>query len=490
MAKYKPYDREQGYFITFVPANQFNEYSLEMVIDRFIEDNLSEEMFGWAYQNEENGRNAIHPFLKLKVLLYSLSQGITSSRKIETMLKSGHMGYVFLSGNTQMDHSTLCEFINTFYEEIKVLFAKVLLVLDELGLVDWELLMIDGSKFSGNANKELTADVAGFSRKLERYRELSAKIVERMIRLASLEKGGELSDEFIESERKRIERQKRHYESVIKKIEAYEHEVAEGRIDAKEKVNLTDRESRLMKDKNNYVQGYNIQAVYSGNDVIVGIEALSRSNDQGLLEQQVRTVERLKEKLSVEGKSAYLCDKGYCNPQQITRLTEEGKDIYCAVPDSVISGWIHSDLYSVTREGDSVIFSCAGGLEVKGSYDKREDEYRFFINRSSCVGCDNQQTCWAGRGTQKRRKFKTRSVFVDQKHVWDAYVKRMESENGRRIYNKRIGKEHNFNDMKYHYGVNRITRRGCAKANTMVLLAAIVHNLKKLMKYTAEPAMS
>lgn len=95
MARYKSYDRGQGYFLNFVPSEQFEEYSLEMVIDRFVEERISEDLFNHKYSNDDTGQKAIHPFIKLKVIIYSFCRGIQSSREMESMLKSGHMGYVF-----------------------------------------------------------------------------------------------------------------------------------------------------------------------------------------------------------------------------------------------------------------------------------------------------------------------------------------------------------------------------------------------------------
>ena len=483
MARYKSYNSGQGYFLNFIPSEQFSEDSLEMVIDRFVEDHVSEDIFNYKYTNDCTGQKAIHPFLKLKVIFYSFCRGIQSSREMESMLKSGHMGYIFLSAHTAMDHSTLSDFINDFDKEINVILSKLLILLQELGLIDWNLLMIDGTKVCSMADKELTSDAKGFSEKLTRYRKLAKKLVERSKRLDMEEEAGMITGKAALLERNRIERQKKKYESIIHKIEEYEEQVSLDEIDGDEKINLTDRESRLLRDKDGYIQGYNVQAVYSANDIIVDVEAVSDSNDINQLKKRVNRVEDLKEKLLVDESSKYLADKGYCNPVQVADLVDDDKDVYCAIPQFLEKNWINDELYSVIENDGQFFFNCAGGIKIKGYRDKKENAYIFSILRKKCGECSHLQRCWERREKQNKRKFKVSTTLVDRKESWGAFCHKMNSSEGKSIYNKRIGKEHNFHDLKYHDGLFQIHRRGREKANTIARLAAIAHNLKKLAKY-------
>jgi len=483
MARYKSYDRGQGYFLNFVPSEQFEEYSLEMVIDRFVEERISEDLFNHKYSNDDTGQKAIHPFIKLKVIIYSFCRGIQSSREMESMLKSGHMGYVFLSSHTAMDHSTLSAFINDFDKEINVVMSKLLMLLHELGLIDWKMLMIDGTKVSSMADKELTSDAKGFSDKLRRYRKLAKKIVERSKRLDREEEAGRIAGKAAMLERNRIERQKKKYESIIHKIEEYEEQVSGEEINGEEKINLTDRESRLLRDKEGYIQGYNVQTVYSANDIVVDIEAVSDSNDINQLKGRVDRVEEFKEKLSVDERSRYLADKGYCNPEQVADLVDDDKDVYCAIPQLLEKNWINDERYSVSKEDGLVFFNCAGGIKIKGYCDRQGNAYIFSVPRKKCGDCSHVPRCWEGREKQNKRKFKVSTAFVDRKDSWRSFCEKMNSLEGKIIYNKRIGKEHNFHDLKYLNGLFRVYRRGREKANTIARLAAIAHNMKKLTGY-------
>lgn len=489
MARYKPYDEVQGYFITLTPSTQFKEYSIEKVIDQFVEEHVDIKLFEKGYKNDDNGRSAIHPYAKLKVILYAFSQNTYSSRKIEKLIRSGHVSYVFLSRNTQIDHSTLCEFIIKFQNEITEIFTKLLVVLNEMGLIDWDLIMIDGTKINSNASKEMTSDYKGFKKKLIRYKKLSEKIVERARRVDELEDNGTLSAESARKERERIKRQKQHYERIIDKIEEYEREVEEGDIGSKEKINLTDRDSKLLKTNDGYKQGYNVQAAWSGNDILLDIESTDKGNDNGQLKGRIKNVEDLKNKLNVEKESAYVSDKGYCNPRQITDLVKEGKNIYCDIPANIENGWINDKKYNVERDAQGVsYFSCVRGLKIRGYYDSKKDAYIFNVNRKKCSDCPQLSECWSSDDT-KYRKFTLSSVFEDSKDIWDNFAKKMRNPESKYIYNKRIGKEHNFNDIKNHNGVNKIQRRGKIKATLEPTLAGIAHNLKKMAKHLEMQAL-
>ena len=169
MAKYKEREKGQGYFLTIYPEDIFDEYSFERVITKFIEENINETIFDWRYKNDQTGQKALSPLIKLKVILYAISTGVKSSHKIESLLKNKHLAYLYLSENNVMDHSTICNFINDFPDEIMEVFYKLLMVIEELKLIDWNLIMIDGTKVKANASKELTGTHSSLLKKLESY---------------------------------------------------------------------------------------------------------------------------------------------------------------------------------------------------------------------------------------------------------------------------------------------------------------------------------
>ncbi len=155
--------------------------------------------------------------------------------------------------------------MSKFREEIEDIFSEVLLVFNCNGAIDWSLVITDGVRISSNASKELTVSKENVDKKLEQYRKLATKIVERSQRLEESEK----DDGEKELERKRINRQRKKYENNVKDLEEYKQRVEKGEIDGEKKINLTDEESALLRTKDGFIQGYNVQVSMSNNDIIV-----------------------------------------------------------------------------------------------------------------------------------------------------------------------------------------------------------------------------
>ena len=63
-------------------------------------------------------------------------------------------------------------------------------------------------------------------------------------------------------------------------------------------------------------------------------------------------------------------------------------------------------------------------------------------------------------------------------------IEKIDSEQGRRIYNRRIGiVEPVFANLRAQKGMNRFTLRGKIKVNIQWLLYCMVHNIEKITNY-------
>src|SRR5208337_1321133 len=142
--------------------------------------------------------------------------------------------------------------------------------LNNLGKIDWDIVVGDGSKIKANAAKwrnvgkdELT------DKKLERYRRMSKKILERDADAEELFRKGEIEENKYRDEKKKISRQKKLYDNMVREIEEYQKKIEEGELNGAERYNLTDPESKVMlgSDHNTYIQGYNAKFTISNNDI-------------------------------------------------------------------------------------------------------------------------------------------------------------------------------------------------------------------------------
>jgi len=486
MAKYKPVEKGQGYFLTIYPNAIFDDTSIEKTIDKFIDEYVDLSPFDAKYKNDSVGQKAISPSAKLKVILYGLSQGIESMRKIERMLHLNHPGFLFLSGVRTIDHSTLCYFLNDFQDEMAVIFGRLLFIFEELNLIDWRRIMIDGTKISSNASKEFTNDAAGFDKKLKHYENLSAKLLARAKYVSELKESGKTNEEEIKKEKELIERQQNKYNQIINKIKTHEEELKAESVSPEAKINLTDSESRMLKKDESLIQGYNVQAAFSGNDILLSIEATSKENDVSLLSHMIEKVEEAKESNNVKCDSEYLLDKGYFNISQISELIKEGKDLYIAPPAHFTNSWFITEEHQVLQEEDGVYFFCKGKRKKKGKFKKSDNRYEFSLSRNFCAECENYSACWKDKDKIKNRTFGVSKIYVDEKKLWFDYRDRMKSEKWKYSYNRRIGKEHNFFDLKSNNGLSRLNWRGKKKCNTISIMAGITFNLKKFQKVISD----
>ena len=227
------------------------------------------------------------------------------------------------------------------------------------------------------------------------------------------------------------------------------------------------------------LQGYNVQAAFSNNDILLSIEALSVNNDQSLTSYVVNKVETVKNAIS-KATSDYLLDKGYFNPTQINDLTKSGLRLFIPPPENFGNSWFFSQEHKVLYESDGLYLLCKGGRKRKAWFAKSKNQYKFVFSPELCEGCEHHQNCWE-KGS-KTKTFAVSKAYIDNKDFWLGYKDRTNSEDWKYIYNKRIGKEHNFNDLKNNNGLRRLNFRGKIKCTTVATLAGISYNLKKFNK--------
>ena len=462
MPRYKAVEEGQGLFLDLHLDEQFDEYSLEKTVNRFIEQEAEMSAFDKNYNNAKQGQAAYNPKSLLKVICFAFAKGIVSSRKIEELLRR-HVSYIYLSSSQHFDHSTLCRFIISHTENIKALFSRLLYVLKQLELIDWESLEIDGTIVSANAAKSLTGDSSDFEKSLKRCETYT----EKLIRRSEYIKQGEFSQGCLEEEERKIKRQKKVYENSIKKIKAYQEEVKDKEQDPKEKVNLTDKDSTLLKqrDSKGYIQGCNFHCSFSANDILLNIETQKGSNDAPHTCRKVDQLKKLKEQLHVSKQSAFLMDRGFFSTGALAELLKRGDDIYIPIPKSVKER-------ELVFENGKVYWEHNGKL-ILGHKQKTRNKYRFHHKDQE----------------GKKREITVNASFIEDKSLWESYRQKINSEKGKFIYAKRIGKEHNHHTLKELLGMRCIFRRGRDRVNLEGLLHGIGCNLRKLNKLICQEGL-
>src|SRR5260370_30734062 len=92
------------------------------------------------------------PEVLLGLLFYGYATGVFRSRKIERATYEA-VPFRFIAGNLHPDHDTLATFRRTFLPELKDLFAQVLLLAQEAGVLKLGTISLDGTKIHADASR-------------------------------------------------------------------------------------------------------------------------------------------------------------------------------------------------------------------------------------------------------------------------------------------------------------------------------------------------
>jgi transposase len=313
------------------------------------------------------GGEAYAPELLLGLLFYGYATGVFSSRKIEKATYES-IPFRFLAGGWHPDHDTIANFRKTFLPEITNLFAQVLVIAHELGVLKLGTISVDGSKVHADASK---SQAVSYGRLLQMERRLSAE-VEELIALGEtvdeegLPEGMELGFEIALREERllnleqakavlearaeeRHEAEKAEYEAKVRERE--EKAKRTGRKSggrrpqppkagprAKDQYNFTDPDSRIMKNSNNkgFDQHYNVQvAVEQECRLIVGHTLSNHASDR---EEAIPTVDAIPAQIG-KPKAAAL-DNGYWSPTNVEELLRRSIEPFIATGrDSHNQSW-------------------------------------------------------------------------------------------------------------------------------------------------------
>jgi|GEM_PF-1744620 len=459
MARFKPIEKGQGLFISLILEEQFDEYSPERVVGKFVDDSLKLDELHEQYRNDEAGQKAYHPKSLFKVILFAFARGEKTTRQIEYLL-THNISYMYLSDNQKIDHTTISRFIIRNTEIIHALFTRLLLIMDDLELIDWDIIETDGTIASANASKRLTGDHLDFTGKYDTFDNFSKKIIDRASYVAKKEADGALTTQEADIEREKIKRQEKVYKNTMDKIKKFDEDVKEGKIDPKMRTNLTDPDSKLFMKKmgNGFEQGYNVITTVSGNDVVLSIEATDLHRESPILKKKIDEIENLKNNLNVSRPSAYLSDKGFFDSALMTGLLKSGINLYIPIPENV-------NKHELIKK-DSQVFLKYNEQLLRGRKRQKDNEYVFRTKIND-----------------KIKEFTVSASFIENFDLWAEYRNKMTSQDGVFMYNKRIGKEHNNQDLKSEQKMARIFRRRSKRVNLEVTLHGIGHNLRKLGKY-------
>ena len=291
-------DRDQMYLMPpslreWLPEDDLAWFMLDAV------EQMDLSAFYEGMSEDGAGRPGYEPRLMVTLLLYSYCLGERSSRRIERLCRRD-VGYRVIAANLVPDHTKVCRFRKEHRAALEGLFVEALRLCREAGLVKVGFVALDGTKVKGNAS--LSAN---------RTEESIREEVRRMLAEAEAVD----AEEAATGKRKRGRNPKEPDEIAKKQAKA----------------NLTDPESRIMKTRSGFVQGYNAQAVVTEAQVILAAEVTQEENDVRQLHPMLA---RAAANLAAAGEERLMekaaADAGYFSAKNLSDDPPEGPELFIA----------------------------------------------------------------------------------------------------------------------------------------------------------------
>ena len=300
-----------------------------------------------AYSSDGRGAPAFSPQMMLSILLYAQYKGVSSSRGIKRLCIED-IGARYLAGGIVVDHRSISLFRIRHGNAIRQLFLQSVRLCRGAGMVPLKVVAIDGTKIAGAGSKESSKTYEHIVDEEARlYAEIGAMLQAGLdIDVAEDNEFGEQNDGFslpehLKSHQDRVaalrkareELETRAKERASARKEEWDKTAPKDRPhrrnpdpantvpDADDRYNFTDPESRLMKGRRQFVQGYNAQAsVDAAHQVIV---ACGVTNDCTDYAQLVPMAEQIVTNLG-EKPEQVLADAGYFDHKNISDLEATG----------------------------------------------------------------------------------------------------------------------------------------------------------------------
>jgi len=498
MPKYIKTDKYQNnIFLTLSLDKQIMEGTFEHIIQYMVDNKIDMSAFEKKIKNDKTGRPAWDPKVMLKIILFSYSRGIISSREIELFCRE-NMVMAALAENSIPDFTVIADFISEMKEEIKGVFVNVLLVASEMNLLDNTAFALDGCKIKSNASKEYSGKFSDLEKK-------AAKIEERIKYL--LDTHNENDKKMIIKPDEKIKETIAKLEKKAEKIKKFirENRKKKGKRTEEIQSNITDNDSAKMKTSHGAIQGYNGQALVDDkHQVIVAAEVFGQGSDNDLLSPMIKEAKDNfksigKDENYMKGKMV-IADTGYFSETNLAEAEKNELDAY--IPDQLFrkrdlrfkdknrfnpekkkAKYTREDfVYEESKD----IYICKNGKELRRQgkeYKIKNWTYkRYVAKQSECKTCEYRGDCLEKEST--KRRVLMLQVRNGNRNICEEMMTKIDTPSGREIYSKRMQiVEPVFANIRIHKKLNCFTLRGKEKVNIQWLLFCIVHNLGKIMKY-------
>jgi transposase len=460
------------------------------------------------------GQPPIHPRLLASGILYGLSLGIRSSRKVEDAC-GNRLDFIWLMEGRQPDHATICNFRTQFGPQLKSLFRDIGRVGIEMGLVSLNQVMLDGTAIRANNSRQNCKRRATVQEKLAA---LDQQIEQAMTQAQQQDQkenelyGQETSPTKLPRQLKDLKRRQEKLKQALARIEAIDREQKARSAPPSRgaMAPLADPDSRVLPNKNGgYAPNYTaVLAVDGQSGMILDTQVSGDGNEPGAVLPAVANIKEIFGKKPAQ----VVADPNFNTGPNLAGLEKEGVEALMpakrlfpnnpaarADPSQPVAPERQADLpfdgrhkvldrasfiYDASRDA----YACPMGnplpyvgnrtywqLRITGTYRVYEC--------SSCAGCPLAGRCFPEKAKGHHAAAAGRQICRDEyEDLRDAMARRMGSEAGKRQYRRRShASETPFARLKSHMSFRQFLLRGAKKVEMELRWAAIAYNVMKVM---------
>jgi len=487
------------------------------------------------------GQPPIHPRVLAKCIVYGLSLGVRSSRKLEDAAVN-RLDFIWLLEGHTPDHSTLCKFRTQFAKEIKGLFRQVGRVAIEMGVVSLNQVMLDGTDLKANNSRYATNRRASLQQKIDA---LDSQVEQLLAEAETADKAdaqlfGEASPTKLPNPLRDLKARQKRLRQAMANLAELEKErgcrndsttdsttdsasgasgnpvkqeadkqdrAKQGSARTAPAIPTTDPESRVLPAKQGgYAPGYTaVLATDSEHGFILDTQVLAGNDEASTVLPAVENIERNFGRKPGE----ILADSGFNTGPNLAGLDEQKVEALMpprqeidastaerpdpsqpvaeanrpALPLNPQNKVLDRSAFSYDPAADQ--YHCPMGRPMPRTADKpynrdgKKGTYRVYQS-VDCSGCPLKNRCLSGRSP-------TRRVCRDEHETLrEAMAARMKSEAGRERYKKRAAvAERAFAVLKARMNLRQLLLRGIEKVRIEIDWAVTAFNLVKLISLKA-----
>lgn len=258
----------------------------------------------------------------IRTIFYGLAHGIVSGRKLAEACRN-EVRYMVLSGEQRPDFRTFHRFVERHHERLLALFAQVVQLAQNMGLVSLGRIAIDGSRMKANTSRHKAMSYGRMQQAVDIIKEELAAL---RAQLAS--ENSSQDKDWRDSLPREIVLRESRLAMIEAARKALEEEAKGELVDSKAQESFNDLEAMPMaKVGHEFKYGYNAQAaVDEHSQIIVAAELHDNPQDSRALPMMLDKVEENCGKNADE----VLADSGYQSDANLLAAESKGSTPYIA----------------------------------------------------------------------------------------------------------------------------------------------------------------